>query len=117
MSGEPNDKFLPVTSTVAEIVATEKPIRVIQWIRNLLHDTRIRKVITNQSSFLFINNSATITFLNNPINCEKTRHVATKYKYGIKLAEVGVITYEKVHTFENPLDIGTKVLPAAKLYH
>ena len=88
---------------------------MIQWIRNLLFDTKIRQVITNKSSFLYIDNSATISFLNNPINSEKTRHVATKYKYGIKLAEVGVITYEKVHTSENPADLGTKILPACKL--
>ena len=38
---------IPATSTaVAEIVATERPIRVIQWIRNLLHDTRIPSIIT-----------------------------------------------------------------------
>ena len=110
-------QVLPATSTaVTEIVATEKPIRVIQWIRNLLHDTSIRHVITNQSSFLYIDNTTTILFLNNPINSEKTRHVTIKYKYGNKLSEVGVITFEKVHTSENPADLGTKVLPACKLY-
>ena len=104
-------QVLPATTTaVAEIVATEKPIR--QWIRNLLQ--RIRQVITNQSLFLYIDNSATISFLNIPINSEKTRHVATKYKYEIKRSEAAVITYEKVHTSEIPADIGTKVLLAAK---
>ena len=49
--------------------------------------------------------------MSNPINTEKTRHIATKYKYDIKLAEVGVITFEKVHRTESPADIGTKVLP------
>ena len=68
--GRSKKQFIPVTSTaVAEIVA----IRVIQWIRNLLHNTGISSIITNQGSFLYIDNSATITFLNNPINSEKTR--------------------------------------------
>ena len=108
---------IPATSTaVAEIVATERPIRVIQWIRHLLHDTRIPSIITKYSSYLYIDNSATITFLSNPSNSEKTRHVATKYKYGIKLSEVGVISYEKVHTSENPADLGTKALAPCKLY-
>ena len=53
-------QVLTATSTaVEEIVATEKPNRIIQWIQNLLHDTRIRQVITNQRSFLYIDNSAT----------------------------------------------------------
>ena len=45
----------------------------------------------------------------NPVNSERTRHRATKYKYGIALSQFGVVTYEKVHTTKNPADIGTKV--------
>ena len=66
---------IPATSTaVAEIVATERPIRVIQWIRNLLHDTRILSIITKYSSLLYIDNSATITFLSNPMTYAYSRH-------------------------------------------
>ena len=82
-------QILPTDSTaIAEIVAVNKPIRVIQWIRQFLKDTSIDHVITMQSSFLHLNNAAAIHFLSNPINTEKTRHIVTKYKYGIKLAEV-----------------------------
>ena len=52
--------------------------------------------------------------LNHPVNSERTRHVASKYKYGIALSQFGVITYEKVATEQNPADIGTKWLPPIK---
>ena len=59
---------------------------------------------------MYCDNTAALAMLNHPVNSERTRHVATKYKYGIH----SHITYEKVVTEQNPADMGTKWLPSIK---
>ena len=71
-------------------------------------------MIPKSSSSIYSDNTAATTVLSNPVNNERIRHIATKYKYGIALSQFGVLSYEEVHTSENPADIGTKVLPPCK---
>ena len=102
---------LPAQSTAeAEYIAMNAPARAILWLRWLLHQIGVRSLITEYSSTLFTDSTAAQSIAANPVQSERTKHIAIKYHFIRSLVQGGVISLEHVDTLLNVADIGTKVL-------
>ena len=91
-----------------------KPARSLLWIRWLLKQTGIESLITACSSALFIDSTAAEHIANNPLQSERTKHIAIKYHFVRELIEVGVLHTEHVESSLNVSDICTKDLGKRK---
>jgi hypothetical protein len=106
---------LPAQSTAeAEFIRANAPARSIMWMRSLLAQTEIPCLITNFSSTLFGDNTASLAMAENPVHHDRTKHIAIKYHFIRELVEAGVISVEHVGTLSNVADIGTKALGRIK---
>ena len=64
---------------------------------------------------MYCDNSAAITFSNEPGIMKGTRHFPIRYHYVREQVEIGEIWLLKVHTDDNLADPLTKALPGGKL--
>jgi hypothetical protein len=112
--GSKQQRLVAQSTAEAEYIAMTAPAKTIQWLRWLLHQTKIKSIITQYSSTLFVDNTAAIAIASNPIASERTKHVALKYKMIQELSECGVVSLEHIATDLNVADIGTKALSKRK---
>ena len=112
--GSKQQRLVAQSTAEAEFIAMTAPAKTIQWLRWLLHQTKIESIITKYSSTLFVDNTAAIAIASNPIASERTKHVALKYKMIQELSECGVVSLEHIATDLNVADIGTKALGKRK---
>jgi hypothetical protein len=108
--GSKQHRLTAQSTAEAEYITANQPARSIMWVRWLLKQTGIREIITSYSSTLFIDNTAAERIANNPLQSEKTKHIAIKYHFIRELIEAGVLDTEHVDTVLNVADICTKVL-------
>ena len=53
----------------------------------------------------------------NPMYHERTKHVDVKYHFVRDQVTSGIVKVQKVSTEDNPADMGTKIVTAAKFKH
>ena len=98
----------------AEYITMNAPARSILWLRWLLKQTGVAALITKYSSTLFTDSTSAQAIAENPLQSERTKHIAIKYHFIRELIEAGVISTEHVDTLLNVADIGTKALGKRK---
>lgn len=103
-------RLVAQSTAEAEFITANAPARTIMWLRWLLKQTGIKQVITEYSSTLFGDNTASLAMAQNPVHHDRTKHIAIKYYFIRDLIEAGVISVEHVDTLSNLADIGTKAL-------
>jgi len=108
--GTKQQRLVAQSACESEFISLTAPAKVIQWLRWLLMETKIDRLITKYSSTLFTDNTAAISIASNPTISDKTKHIALKYRMIQELVQAGVIAMEHVVTTMNVADIGTKVL-------
>jgi hypothetical protein len=111
-------KLVCNSTAESEFIASNGPVRTIQWIRWLLYATGITKLCAKYSSVLYGDNKAAIAMAENPVHHQRTKHIAIKYYYIRDLIEYGVLTVLYVESAYNCADIFTKPLGRVKfLFH
>ena len=106
---------LPAQSSAeAEFIALNDPAKSIVWMRWLLKQTGISALVTEFSSTLFGDNTASLAMASNPVHHNRTKHIAIKYYLIRELTKAGVVSTEHVDTLLNVADIGTKALGRVK---
>jgi hypothetical protein len=63
---------------------------------------------------MFTDSTAAQAIAENPVQSERTKHIAIKYHFIRDLIEAGVVTAEHVDTLCNVADMNTKVLGRRK---
>jgi hypothetical protein len=107
-------RLVAQSTAEAEYIALNAPAKSILWLRWLLAQTGITALITHYSSTIFSDNTAAENIANNPLQSDKTKHIAIKYHFVRELVEAGVLVVEHVDTLLNVADIGTKPLGKRK---
>ena len=98
----------------AEYVTLAELVKGILWLRWMLHQTRVKSVITRCSSTIFTDSMAAIRMARNPVSTQRTRHIALRYHLVRDLINSGVFCLEHVITNENVADTFTKALGKLK---
>ncbi|GKG05067.1 hypothetical protein Tco_0315454, partial [Tanacetum coccineum] len=84
------------------------------WIRKFVGDLGVMPSI-NKPINMYCDNSAAITFANEPGVMKGARHFLCRYHYVREQVESGEIKLIKVHTNKNLADAFTKALPRGKV--
>ena len=112
--GSKQHRLTAQSTAEAEYISLSAPARAILWLRWLLHQTKIKSIITSYSSTIFTDSTAAQAIAENPLSSDRTKHIAIKYHFIRDLIIAGVITTEHVDTLLNVADMGTKVLSKRK---
>ena len=104
-----------MSAAESEYIAASEAAMEAVWIRKFVSGLRVMPSIQRPIK-MYCDNSAAITFANEPGIMKGTRHYPIKYHYVREQVEIGEIEVLKVHTDDNLADQLTKPLPGTKLY-
>ena len=105
--------LVALSSTEAEYVAMTDAIKEAIWIRGILEEINLL-----QGEVIVCSDSqSAIHLCKNPVYHERTKHVDVKYHFVKDQVATGAMKIQKVSTKDNPADMGTKCVTAAKLKH
>ena len=104
-------KVVAQSSAEAEYVAAAKATSQAIWLRRILEDIGEKQ---QEATILFCDNKSAISIAKNPVNHERTKHIAIKYHFIRDAVEQGEIQLEYCKTQEQLADIFTKALPKEK---
>ena len=90
----------------AEYMAMNDPLKIVQWLRWLLSETRVGRVIETlkYSSAVLGDNTAAHALAENPVASSKSKHIALKYHYVRHLRVCKVIHLGHVDSKSNCSD-------------
>ena len=66
---------------------------------------------------VYTDNQSAIHLCKNPVLHERTKHVDVKFHFVKEQVSAGAVKIQKISTEDNPADMGTKVVTAAKFKH
>ena len=66
---------------------------------------------------VFFDSQSAIHLCKNPVYHERIKHVDVKYHYVRDQVAKGIVNIQKIPTENNPIDMGTKIVTAAKFKH
>ena len=94
----------------AEYMAMNDPLKIMQWIRWLLSQTRVKKVLDTlcYSSAVFGDNTAAHALAENPVASSRSKHIAIKYHYVRHLRLCKVIHLGHIDSKSNVADLMSK---------
>ncbi|GJZ90850.1 putative RNA-directed DNA polymerase [Tanacetum coccineum] len=101
-------------ATQSEYMAASEAAMEAVWIRKFVGDLGVMPSI-NKPINMYCDNSAAITFANEPGVMKGARHFLRRYHYVREQVESGEIKLIKVHTDKNLADAFTKALPRGKV--
>ena len=99
-----------MSATKAEYIAASKAAQEAVWIRKFVKDLGVMPSIELPIN-VYCDNSAAITFANEPGVMKGARHFKRKLHYVREQVDDGEIKVLKVHTDDNLADPFTKALP------
>ena len=90
----------------AEYMAMNDPLKILQWLRWLLSELRVSKILETlkYSSAVFGDNTAAHALAENPVASSRSKHIAIKYHYVRHLRQCKVIHLEHVDSKSNTSD-------------
>ena len=100
--------------TEAEYIAASEAAMESVWIRKFISGLGIMPSIELPIN-MYCDNSAAVTFANEPGVMKGARHFPRRYHYVREQVDIGEINLLKVHTDDNLADPFTKPLPKDKL--
>ena len=83
------------------------------WLRGLVGDLGLQQKLTT----MFSDSQSAIDLTNNPMYHERTKHIDVKAHFIRDVISQGAIVVKKIVTAENPTNMMTKTIPAAKFKH
>ena len=103
---------MALSTTKVEYMAAGKAAKEAIWLIGVVGSfgvTRMLGAITINSD-----SQSAIYLAKNPVFHKRTKHIETQYHKIREWIEDGKIDLQKINTLENPTDMLTKVIPAAK---
>ena len=105
---------IAMSATEAEYIAASEAAMEAVWMRKFISDLGVMPSIELPTK-MYCDNSAAITFANEPGVMRGARHFQRRYHYVREQVEIGEINVLKIHTDSNLADPFTKALPKEKL--
>ncbi|PHT40240.1 Retrovirus-related Pol polyprotein from transposon TNT 1-94 [Capsicum baccatum] len=102
-----------LSTTEAEYIAATEGVKEAIWLRGLVAELGLQQHIL----VMFCDSQTAVHLARNRKHHSKTKHIDIKCHFIRDIVDAGEITVEKIHTTENPADMLTKPLPAAKFDH
>ncbi|XP_031267467.1 secreted RxLR effector protein 161-like [Pistacia vera] len=101
------------SSTEAEYIAIADVFKEAVWLKGILSEPNL----TNGKVTIYSDSQSAIHLSKNPVYHERTKHVDVRYHFVRDLVASGEIDLKKIAIENNPADMGTKVVTAAKFKH
>ena len=98
----------------AEYMTMSELVKSLLYLRWLLYQTRIERVVTKFSSTIYCDNMAAISLASNPSTTKRSKHISIRYHMVRDLVAAGVFCIEHIATDENVADIFTKAVGRVK---
>ena len=105
--------LVTLSTTEAEYIAITDVFKEAIWLQGIL--TEIQQL--HGKTVVYSDSQSAIHLSKNPVHHERTKHVDVKYHFVREIISSGKIEIKKVPTEDNPSDMGTKIVTAAKLSH
>ena len=105
--------LVALSSTEAEYIALTDAFKEAIWLQGLLKELQLLKT----EAVVYSDSQSAIHLSKNPVYHERTKHVDVKYHFVRDLIANGEVQIQKIPTEENPADMGTKIVTAAKFKH
>ena len=102
-----------LSTTEAEFMAATDAIKECLWIQGLLKELKIFE----GTAEINLDSQSAIHLCKNPMYHDRTKHIDIKYFFIREKVTQEVVRIEKVHTDDNPADMGTKVVTLGKFNH
>ncbi|XP_062085387.1 secreted RxLR effector protein 161-like [Humulus lupulus] len=102
-----------LSTTEAEFMATTEAFKEAIWLQGMLQELKMMK----GKAKIYSNSQSSIHLCKNPVYHEKSKHIDIRLFWIREKIEEDVISLDKIGTEDNPVDIGTKVLPVNKFKH
>ena len=99
-----------LSTTEAEYMAMNEAGKEAMWLKEICAELGFKQ----QGIKLYCDSQSALALARNPVNHEKTKHIATKFNFIRDLVEAGDIVLNKIHTNVNPADFLTKTVPDQK---
>ena len=106
-------QVVALSTTESEFMATTEAFKEAIWIQGILQELKLLK----GKGTIYSDSQSSIHLCKNPVYHEKSKHIDIRLYWIREKIEERVLELEKVHTSENPADMGTKVLTFSKLNH
>ena len=99
-----------LSTTEAEYMAMNEAAKEAMWLKEICSELGFKQ----QGIRLYYDSQSALALARNPVNHEKTKHIATKFNFIRDLVEAGDIILNKIHTNVNPAYFLTKTVPGQK---
>ncbi|XP_031259821.1 secreted RxLR effector protein 161-like [Pistacia vera] len=105
--------LVALSTTEAEYVAVTNAFKEAIWLQGILKEINLM----NGPVTVYSDSQSAIHLSKNPVYHERMKHVDVKYHFVRDQISKGTVNLLKIPTEENPSDMGTKVVTAAKFKH
>ena len=102
--------MVALSTTEAEYMAINEASKEAMWLKEICAELGFKQ----HGIKLYCDSQSALSLARNPVNHEKTKHIATKFNFIRDLVEAGDISLNKIHTNVNPADFLTKMVPGQK---
>ncbi|KAE8683864.1 hypothetical protein F3Y22_tig00111166pilonHSYRG00202 [Hibiscus syriacus] len=102
-----------LSTTVAEYITVTEAIKEAMLLKGMVEELGIQQNVVT----VFCDNQSTIHLTRNQVFHERSKHIDVKLHFVRDMVAKGSIIVENISTEENPADMLTKALPAAKFRH
>ena len=105
--------LVALSSTEAEYIAMTDAVKEAIWLRGILEEINLLQ----GDVIVYTDNQSAIHLCKNLVLHERTKHVDVKFHFVREQVSAGAVKIHKISTEDNPADMGTKVVTAAKFKH
>ncbi|KAH9687889.1 Integrase catalytic domain-containing protein [Citrus sinensis] len=99
-----------LSTTEAEYTAATEAVKEALWLQGLMRELGVKK----KTVTVYCDSSSALHLCRNPAHHERTKHIDIKFHFIRNEVSKGAVKMSKVHTYENPADMLTKVVTTAK---
>ncbi|XP_042059319.1 secreted RxLR effector protein 161-like [Salvia splendens] len=103
--------IVALSTTQSEYIAITEAMKEAIWSKGVLSELKFLKHVPA----LYSDSQSAIQLCKNPVLHDRTKHIDVRFHFLRDVVEKQEIMLHKVHTDNNPADMGTKCLPADKL--
>ena len=103
--------IVALSTTESEYIAITEAMKEAIWLKGVLSELKFLVHIPS----VFSDSQSAIQLCKNPVFHDRTKHIDVRFHFIRDVVEKGEVSLNKIHTDQNPADMGTKCLSVEKL--